>query len=89
MPAKSADMKWLEKAEHWGEWQRVPDDRAGGAESIWLLEGSSAWGLAGGAKQIDVGGSPAANGFEGSEVRDAVLPSPPETHPSLVTGSAV
>lgn len=41
MPAKSADVKWLEKAEHWGEWKRVPDDKPGAPESIWLLKGSN------------------------------------------------
>lgn len=37
---RSPHLRWLNQAEHWGEWQRVPDDEPGAAESIWMMRGA-------------------------------------------------
>lgn len=34
-------LRWLKKAEHWGEWVRVPDDRPGGEERVWMMRGGN------------------------------------------------
>lgn len=36
----STELKWLEKAEHWGEWERF-DEQTGERESIWMMKSSS------------------------------------------------
>lgn len=37
---KAADLKWLNKAEHWGEWERF-DEVTGDRESIWMLKSTT------------------------------------------------
>lgn len=36
----SADFRWLEKSEHWGEWERF-DEVTGERESIWMMKSTS------------------------------------------------
>lgn len=34
---QTADLRWLNKAEHWGEWERF-DEQTGERESIWMMK---------------------------------------------------
>lgn len=37
---QQADLRWLGKADNWGEWIRFPDDRLGEPERIWMMRGN-------------------------------------------------
>jgi hypothetical protein len=36
-----ADLRWLRKAEHWGEWVRFSDVELAPAESVWMMRGGN------------------------------------------------
>src|SRR5205085_6654742 len=36
-----ADLRWLNKAVHWGEWVRYPDDQSGEPERVWMMRGAN------------------------------------------------
>lgn len=40
-PARNNDkhLRWLDKAEHWGEWRRFSETELAEPESIWMLSG--------------------------------------------------
>lgn len=38
--AQRADLKWLRKADHWGEWVRFSDFEIAPPESVWMMRGA-------------------------------------------------
>lgn len=38
MSTRAGDLRWLRKAEHWGEWIRFSDTEIAPPESIWMLK---------------------------------------------------
>ena len=38
---RSRELRWLDKAENWGEWLRFPDDEPGDPARIWMMRGSN------------------------------------------------
>lgn len=38
---QKADLRWLNKAEHWGEWVRFSETEAADPESIWMMRGGN------------------------------------------------
>lgn len=37
---RDRDLRWLGKAEHWGEWRRFSDTEAAEPESVWMMRGA-------------------------------------------------
>lgn len=38
---RAADLRWLKKAENWGEWIRFSDTELAEPERVWMMRGSS------------------------------------------------
>lgn len=36
---RAADLRWLDKADHWGEWIRFSETEAADPESVWMMQG--------------------------------------------------
>lgn len=37
----TTDLRWLKKAEHWGEWIRFSETEAADPESVWMMRGAN------------------------------------------------
>ncbi len=38
---ETAELRWLKKAEHWGEWLRFSETELADPESIWMMRGGN------------------------------------------------